>query len=67
MRGANAAVVGVLSAALYSPVWTSAVRSPADFLIATSAFTTLTVGRVSPVWIVAACAAVGLAMGFARV
>jgi chromate transporter len=65
MRGANAAVVGVLGAALYSPVWTSAVRSPADFLVAAAAFTALTVGRVSPVWIVAACAAISLAGGLA--
>nr|AAO16588.1 ChrA [Acetobacter aceti] len=31
MRGVNAAVVGLLGAALYTPVWTSAVRSAADF------------------------------------
>gem|GEM_PF-6118595 len=31
LAGVNASVVGVLLAALYDPVWTSAVRSPADF------------------------------------
>ena len=31
MRGVNAAVVGLLGAALYNPVWTSAVKAPADF------------------------------------
>jgi hypothetical protein len=34
MRGANAAVVGILGAALYSPVWTSAVLTPRDFALA---------------------------------
>jgi len=28
MRGVNAAVVGLLGAALYTPVWTSSVRTP---------------------------------------
>jgi chromate transporter len=31
MRGVNAAVVGLLGAALYNPVWTSLVRTPGDF------------------------------------
>src|SRR4029450_4419671 len=31
LRGINAAVVGLLLAALYQPVWTSAIRSPRDF------------------------------------
>ena len=61
MRGANAAVVGVLAAALYSPVWTSAVFSSADFLVAAAAFVALTAWRISPVWVVAACGAVGMA------
>ena len=30
MRGVNAAVVGLLGAALYNPVWTSSVRTPGD-------------------------------------
>src|SRR5262249_55748225 len=34
MRGVNAAVVGLLAAALYSPVWTTTVRSPQDFGVA---------------------------------
>ncbi len=59
MRGANAAVVGVLGAALYDPVWTSAVLDPRDFVIALAAFLLLTVWKLAP-WIVvcltAACA-----------
>jgi chromate transporter len=51
LRGINASVVGVLIAALYRPVWTNSVRSPADFWIALAAFTLLTVWRVAP-WIV---------------
>ena len=33
MRGVNAAVVGLLGAALYNPVWTSSVKTPGDFAI----------------------------------
>ncbi len=38
MRGANAAVVGILGLALYDPIWTSAVRSPRDFALAVGGF-----------------------------
>ncbi|HKV00449.1 MAG TPA: chromate efflux transporter [Vineibacter sp.] len=58
MRGANAAVVGVLGAALYDPVWTSAVHSPRDFGLALTAFVLLTVWRTPP-WIVVALTAIG--------
>ena len=51
MRGANAAVVGILGAALYDPVWSSAVLSPRDFAVALAAFILLTVWKVAP-WIV---------------
>ncbi|WFU09561.1 chromate efflux transporter [Rhizobium sp. CB3090] len=51
MRGANAAVVGVLAAALYNPVWTSAVLTSADFALALSGFLLLVVWK-SPPWIV---------------
>ncbi|MGT2490305.1 chromate transporter [Cupriavidus basilensis] len=33
MAGANAGVVGVLAAALYDPVWTTAIHSRADFAL----------------------------------
>jgi chromate transporter len=58
MAGVNAAVVGVLVAALYDPVWTSAIHSKADFGLALAAFGLLVFGRVSPVVVVAAAAAV---------
>jgi chromate transporter len=63
MHGVNAAVVGLLASALYDPVWTSAVHSPADFALALLCFTLLTVWRAPPLAIVAlgAIGGVGLA------
>jgi len=51
MRGSNAAVVGILGAALYNPVWTSAVLTPRDFALALAGFLLLTVWKMPP-WIV---------------
>jgi chromate transporter len=51
LRGVNAAVVGVLLAALYTPVWTSGVHTPAGFGLALTAFLVLTLWAVPP-WIV---------------
>jgi chromate transporter len=51
MRGTNAAVVGILGAALYDPVWTSAVLTPRDFALALAGFLLLTVWKLPP-WIV---------------
>jgi chromate transporter len=51
MRGSNAAVVGILGAALYNPVWTSAVLTPRDFALALAAFLLLNVWKMPP-WIV---------------
>ena len=48
MRGVNAAVVGLLGAALYNPVWTSSVKAPGDFAIALLGFVLLTVWRAPP-------------------
>jgi chromate transporter len=45
MRGANAAVVGLLAAAFYDPVWTSAVHSPTDLAIAAAGFAMLVAWR----------------------
>jgi len=59
MAGINAAVVGVLAAALYDPVWTSAIHSRADFGVALGAFGLLVVGRRSPVLVVALSATAG--------
>ncbi|MGY6248777.1 chromate efflux transporter [Bosea thiooxidans] len=64
MRGANAAVVGILATALYDPVWTSAVQNPRDFAVALIGFALLTVWKTPP-WIVVlltAASGVGLAL-----
>ena len=51
LRGTNAAVVGILAAALYDPVFTSAVTSPADFAIAAAGFVALIAWKAPP-WLV---------------
>ncbi len=51
MRGTNAAVVGILGAALYNPVWTSAVSTPRDFALALAGFLLLALWKIPP-WIV---------------
>ena len=61
LRGINAAVVGLLLAALYDPVWTSAIKSHADFGLALVAFGLLTFWRLPP-WLVVLMAAAGGAL-----
>jgi chromate transporter len=56
MRGANAAVVGILGAALYDPVWASAILTPQDFALALVGFVLLVVWKAPP-WIVVALSA----------
>jgi chromate transporter len=51
LKGVNAAVVGLLLAALYTPVWTSAIMAPADFAIGIVAFLLLAFWTVPP-WLV---------------
>jgi chromate transporter len=60
MRGTNAAVVGILGAALYNPVWTSAVLTPRDFVFAVAGFLLLTVWKMPPWIVVVLLAAVGV-------
>jgi chromate transporter len=48
MRGANAAVVGILASALYNPVWTSAIHSQADFALAAAGFLALVIWKLPP-------------------
>jgi chromate transporter len=62
VAGVNAAVVGLLAAALYDPVWTSAVRSPVDVAIAAIGFTLLVAWRVSAVVVVLWCACASMAV-----
>jgi chromate transporter len=65
MRGANAAVVGILGAALYDPVWTSAILRPIDFALAVAGFVALVVWKAPPWLMVVALAAVGGVVGTA--
>lgn len=62
MRGVNAAVVGVLGAALYDPVWTTTVHSPRDFGVALVGFVLLVAWRAPPLVVVAFSATAGTAM-----
>ena len=55
IAGVNAAVVGLLGAALYDPVWISAVRGPVDVAIALVGFTLLAAWRVSAILVVIWC------------
>lgn len=62
LAGVNAAVVGLLAFALYTPVWTSAVRSWRDFAIAAVAFLLLTRWKTPPLVVVAFCAVAGMVL-----
>ena len=55
IAGVNAAVVGLLGAALYDPIWTSAVTDATDVAIALVAFTMVSVWRLSVIYVVAWC------------
>ena len=61
IAGVNAAVVSILAAALYDPVWTSAVRGPVDLAIAAVGFALLVAWRTSPLLVVAWCVVASVA------
>ncbi|MEX0842650.1 MAG: chromate efflux transporter [Xanthobacteraceae bacterium] len=58
LRGVNAAVVGLLLAALYDPVWTAGITSRADFALAVAAFLLLFMWQTPP-WLVVVLSAIG--------
>lgn len=62
MLGINAAVVGILLAAFYNPVWTSAIQSTADFCLAAIAFLLLVFWKLPP-WLVVVLAAMATGLG----
>jgi chromate transporter len=62
LRGVNAAVVGLLLAALYRPVWTSAINNAGDFGLGLSAFLLLFMWKTPPWLVVLFCALGGEAL-----
>ena len=64
LRGVNAAVVGILLAALYNPVWTSAILGPRDFAIGLVAFLLLALWKLPPWLVVLVGAAATAALAF---
>ena len=62
LMGVNAAVVGILLAALYDPVWTSAVDAPEDFALGAVAFVLLAFWKTPPWLVVVLAALAGAAM-----
>jgi chromate transporter len=65
LRGVNAAVVGLLVAAFYNPVWTAGILTKGDFVLALAAFTLLFMWRTPPWLVVVLCAAGGQLLAIA--
>lgn len=63
LAGTNAVVVGILLAALYTPVWTSAISRPIDAVIAIGALALLAGARLPPVVVVGLALVTGQAIG----
>jgi len=63
LKGVNAAVVGLLLAALYHPVWTAGILDRADFALAAAAFLLLFMWKTPPWLVVVLCALAGAAIG----
>ncbi|MDI7660457.1 chromate efflux transporter [Cronobacter universalis] len=61
LAGINAAVVGLLLAALYNPVWTSAIHTPQDVCVALVALVALIFWKLPP-WLVVVCCGVAGAL-----
>jgi chromate transporter len=66
MRGVNAAVVGILGAALYNPVWTTSMKGPADLAIALVGFVLLVAWRAPPLVVVIVSAIGGIVLALAH-
>jgi chromate transporter len=63
LRGVNAAVVGILLAALYDPVWTAGIKNGADFALGAAAFLALYLWKLPPWLVVVLCAVAGGLIG----
>jgi chromate transporter len=62
LRGVNAAVVGLLLAALYNPVWTAGITNAQDFALAVAAFLLLFMWQAPPWLVVVLCAVAAAAL-----
>ncbi len=67
MQGANAAVVGILAAALYDPVFTTAIHGLADLALALAGFVALVASKAPPWAVVIGSAAGGIALALAGI
>jgi chromate transporter len=63
LNGVTAAVVGLLLAALYNPVWLAAITGPLDFAVVLAAFLLLAVWKTPPWAVVVLCAVAGGVLG----
>jgi chromate transporter len=66
MRGLNAAVVGLLAAVLYHPLWSTSVHTLGDLTVVLIGFTLLVAWRAPPLLIVIIAALGGAALSFAQ-
>ncbi|CAM4182065.1 chromate efflux transporter [Jeotgalicoccus halotolerans] len=64
VMGVNAAVIGILISALYTPIWTSSILKPADFALAAILFVMLLYFKLPPWVIVVTGGAGGMLIGF---
>jgi chromate transporter len=58
LMGVNAAVVGILIAAFYHPIWTSSILAPVDFVFAAVLFSMLVYWKLPP-WVIVLTGAIG--------
>jgi chromate transporter len=63
IRGVSAAVVGLLLAALYDPVWTTSIKTTGNMALALVAFGLLMFWKLSPLYVVAITAIGGAILG----
>ncbi|MEO6973009.1 MAG: chromate efflux transporter [Rhodoferax sp.] len=66
LAGVNAAVVGLLLAALYQPVWTSAILQPQDFALSLLAIAALMAWKLPPWLVVIGCTLLGWLLSLAQ-
>ena len=62
MAGTNAAVVGLLAAALYDPVWSGGIRGLADVAVVAIGFALIAFARCSALWVVVWCVGASVAL-----